>query len=72
MTEFDQETLLEKDQVRKTEYKQTETHANLSFRPMGEGVVHIVGSNQMEHEEFLKKIQKQMDKHAAADRDTNT
>ena len=73
VTEFDQETLLEKDQVRKTEYKQTETHANLSFRPMGEGVVHIVGSNQMEHEEFLKKIQKQVPQPIVEDKtDSNT
>ena len=53
VTEFDQEILVESDKIRKTEYGQTDTHANLSFRPMIEGVIHVVGSSQMEHEEFL-------------------
>ena len=71
VTEFDQEILLEKDKVRKTEYGQTDTHANLSFRPMIEGVVHIVGSTQMEHEEFLTQLEKRMSQ-SVVKTDSNT
>ena len=56
VTDFDQEILLEADKIRKTEFGQTDTHANLSFRPMTQGVVHIVGSDQMEHEKLVEKI----------------
>ena len=71
VTEVDQEILLEKDKVRKTEYGQTDTHANLSFRPMIEGLVHIVGSTQMEHEEFLTQLEKRMSQ-SVVKTDSNT
>ena len=48
--------IIDADQIRKTEYSQTETHANLSFRAQNEGVIHIVGSSEMEHQKFLSKL----------------
>ena len=59
VTDFDQEILHESDKIRITTYGQTDTHANLSFRPMTEGVIHVVGSTQMEHEEFIQRNQSQ-------------
>ena len=61
MTENDQDVLVESDQIRKSEVGQTETHANLSFRVLKEGVIHVVGSNEMEHEKLLTKLQKRID-----------
>lgn len=59
-TESDQEVLAESDQIRKTEFGQnvTATHANLSFRGQMEGLIHVVGATEMEHEEQLLKIEK--------------
>ena len=73
VTEFDQEILVESDKIRKTEYGQTDTHANLSFRPMIEGVIHVVGSSQMEHEEFLDRLEKRMSQSVVqTETETNT
>ena len=58
VTGIDQETLLESDKIRSTEIKQTDTHANLSFRPTSDGTVHVVGSDEMEHEKLLERIEK--------------
>ena len=71
VTEFDQEILVESDKIRKTEYGQTDTHANLSFRPITEGVIHVVGSSQMEHEEFLDRLEKRMSQ-SVVQTETNT
>ena len=60
LTELDQEVLLESDQIRKSEYEQNDTHANLSFRAQTEGVIHVVGSTEMEHEKLLTKLQNQI------------
>ena len=62
LTENDQEILVESDQIRKNEYGQTETHTNLSFRAETEGVIHVVGSTQMEHEKLLAKLQERSSK----------
>tara|TARA_B110000014_G_scaffold206607_1_gene157349 strand:- start:567 stop:1802 length:1236 start_codon:yes stop_codon:yes gene_type:complete len=61
VTESDQEILLESDKIRTTEFKQTDTHANIVFRPTSEGIVHVVGSNEMEHEKLLVKLQEKLD-----------
>ena len=71
VTEFDQEILVESDKIRKTEYGQTDTHTNLSFRPITEGVIHVVGSSQMEHEEFLDRLEKRMSQ-SVVQTETNT
>ena len=65
LTENDQEILVESDQIRKSEYGQTETHANLSFRADTEGIIHVVGSTQMEHEKLLAKLQERSSKSAS-------
>ena len=57
VTEYDQEILSESDKVRNNEYGLTDTHANLAFRTSTEGVVHVVGSTQMEHEKFVERIE---------------
>ena len=56
LTEKDQEILVEGDKIRKTEFSQTETHANVSFRAPTEGVIHIVGSSEMEHQKLLSSL----------------
>ena len=58
LTENDQDILVESDQIRKSEFGQTETHANLSFKTLKEGSIHVVGSTEMEHEKLLTKLQK--------------
>ncbi|MBC8250120.1 MAG: hypothetical protein ISR80_05625 [Nitrosopumilus sp.] len=58
LTEFDQEVLSEIDQIRKSEFGQTETHANLSFKAPTEGVIHVVGSTEAEHMELLEALAK--------------
>ena len=60
LSEFDQDVLVDSDQIRKSEIKQTATHANLSFRPNMEGVIHIVGSTEMEHEKLLDQLEKRI------------
>tara|TARA_Y100000590_G_scaffold151470_1_gene174042 strand:- start:252 stop:1433 length:1182 start_codon:yes stop_codon:yes gene_type:complete len=60
LTEFDQEILIESDQIFKSEYGQTDTHANLVFKAPIEGVVHVVGGTEMEHEKLLEKIEKRV------------
>jgi hypothetical protein len=60
LSEIDQDILVDSDQIRKTEFGQTATHANLSFRANIEGVIHIVGSTEMEHEKFLEKLEKRI------------
>ena len=55
----------ESDQIRKTEYKQTDTHANLSFRAFAnnapsEGTIHVFGATEMEHEKLLTKLEDKM------------
>ena len=61
-TENDQEILAESDQVRKNEYGQTEKYANLSFRAETGGIIHVVGSDEMEHEKLLTKLQERLSK----------
>ena len=58
VTEINQEILVESNKIRSTEIKQTDTHANLSFRPISDGIVHVVGSDEMEHEKLLERIEK--------------
>ena len=58
LTQLDQEILVESDQIRKSEFSQTETHANLSFKPGTEGTVHVVGSTEMEHAKLLEALEK--------------
>jgi len=60
LSEIDQDVLVESDQIRKSEFGQTATHANLSFRANIEGVIHIVGSTEMEHEKLLEKLEKRI------------
>ena len=62
LSEVDQDILVDSDQIRKSEYGQTETHANLSFRADTEGIIHVVGSTQMEHEKLLAKLQERASK----------
>ena len=62
LSEVDQDILVDSDQIRKSEYGQTETHANLSFRADTEGIIHVVGSTQMEHEKLLAKLQERLSK----------
>ena len=60
LTESDQEVMTDSDQIKKHEFGQnvTATHANLSFRGHVEGLIHVVGATEMEHEEQLLKIEK--------------
>ena len=60
LSEIDQDILVDSDQIRKSEIKQTATHANLSFKANMEGVIHIVGSTEMEHEKLLDKLEKRI------------
>ena len=60
LSEIDQDILVDSDQIRKSEFEQNATHANLSFRANMEGVIHIVGSTEMEHEKLLDKLQKRI------------
>ena len=60
LSEVDQDILVDSDQIRKSEIGQTATHANLSFRANIEGVIHIVGSTEMEHEKLLDKLEKRI------------
>jgi uncharacterized membrane protein YhaH (DUF805 family) len=60
LSEIDQDILVDSDQIRKSEFKQTATHANLSFKANMEGVIHIVGSTEMEHEKLLDKLEKRI------------
>ena len=62
VTGIDQEILLESDKLRSTEIKQTDTHANVVFRPTSDGTVHVVGSDEMEHEKLLEQIEKRTPK----------
>ena len=61
LTEDDQEILVESDQIHKSEYGQTDTHANLSFKAPKEGIIHVVGSTEMEHQKLITKLQKRTD-----------
>ncbi len=58
LTEPGQEILMDSDQIRKTEFNQTETHAKLSFVANSEGLIHVVGSNEMEHQMLLEQLEK--------------
>ena len=62
LTEFGQEVLQEQNRIKKVEFGQTETYTNLTFRPPTEGIIHVVGSSQMEHEELMKKTEKESPK----------
>ena len=68
-SETDQEILVESDQIRKSEFGQTETHANLSFKVSKEGIIHVVGSTEMEHEKLLTKLQKRTNQAIATEED---
>jgi hypothetical protein len=69
LSETDQEILVESDQIRKSEFGQTETHANLSFKVSKEGIIHVVGSTEMEHEKLLTKLQKRTNQAIATEED---
>jgi len=58
LTDFDQEMLSESDKIRNSEFSQTETHANLSIQPRTEGIVHVVGSTEVEHMKQLEALEK--------------
>ena len=60
LSEVDQDILVDSDQIRKSEFEQNVTHANLSFRANMEGVIHIVGSTEMEHEKLLDRLEKRI------------
>ena len=60
LSEIDQDILVDSDQIRKSEFEQNATHANLSFRANMEGVIHIVGSTEMEHEKLLDQLEKRI------------
>ena len=54
-----QDTSLDQiDKIRKTEFNQDETHVNVSFRTMNEGIVSIVGAEFEEHQKVLEQIEK--------------
>ena len=57
LTDHDQEILVDSDQIRKSEYGQTDTHANLSFKSHKEGIIHVVGATEMEHKKLLTKLE---------------
>ena len=57
LTGIDQDILLESDKILKSEYGLTETHSNVSFKAQKDGVIHLVGSTEMEHEEFRERIE---------------
>ena len=58
-TDKDQEVLVETDKIRKTEFLQTDTFGNVSFRPTEEGYIHIVGATKENHEKFLERMTSQ-------------
>ena len=58
LTETGQDILRESDQIRKTEYKQTDAHANLSFRATSEGIISVVGATEMEHKKLLEQLER--------------
>ena len=58
LTEIDQDVLVESDKILKHDFGQTETHANDAFKPTKDGVVHIVGSTEMEHEKLVEKLER--------------
>jgi len=72
LTEDDQEILVESDQIRKSEYGQTDTHANLSFKAPKEGFIHIVGSTEMEHQKLITKLQKRMDQSVETEKENKS
>lgn len=57
LTGIDQDVLVEQNKIRKTEFSQTETHANVSFRPNIAGIIHVVGSMESEHEKLLSQLE---------------
>jgi len=58
LTELDQEILLEGDKIKKSEFEQNDTHANISFKTPNEGIIHVVGATEMEHQKLLKSLEK--------------
>ena len=56
-TENDDTSLDQIDKIRKTEFSQSDTHVNLSFRTSGEGIVSIVGATPEEHQKKLEQIE---------------
>ena len=67
LTETGVDTFGDFEQIRKTEYKQTDTHANVSFRAFAnnapsEGTIHVVGATEMEHERLLEQLEKRVQK----------
>jgi len=57
-TEKDDTSLDQIDKIRKTEFGQTDSHVNVSFRTSNEGVVSITGATLEEHERILEQIKK--------------
>jgi len=57
-TEEDDTELDQLDKIRKSEYGQSDSHVNLSFRTDSKGTISIVGANSEEHQKLLEQIQK--------------
>ena len=55
-TETEDMNLDQLDKIRKTEFNQDETHANVAFRTSSQGVVSITGATFEEHEMVLEQI----------------
>tara|TARA_A100001037_G_scaffold92865_1_gene84273 strand:+ start:392 stop:1687 length:1296 start_codon:yes stop_codon:yes gene_type:complete len=58
LTEIDQDVLVENDKILKHDFGQTETHASVAFKPTKDGVIHIVGSTEMDHEKLVEKLER--------------
>ena len=56
-TEKEDTSLDQIDKIRKTEFSQDDTHVNVSFRTLGEGIVSIVGATPEEHQKNLERIE---------------
>ena len=57
LTENDQDILAETDKIRKTEYGHTDTFSNVSFKTQKEGIIHVVGATEEEHEKMLQRLE---------------
>ena len=63
LTETGVDIFDQSDKIRKMEYQQTDTHANVSFRAFtnnapSEGTIHVVGATEMEHVKQLEVLEK--------------
>jgi hypothetical protein len=58
LTDVNDATLDQNEQIRKTEFGQDDDSVNVSFRPNKEGIVTIVSATNDEHESLLSQIEK--------------